>query len=337
MDIDTGMVLPDTQVSRYPQQHHQQRLRQQHRQIHRNRASYSCHSCRRRKVKCDRQHPSCGNCSKMVEQCVYSDNTGKGPCNKNRERKMLQQQHQQLVGGSSKTDPIAQNGFKRRRMDTPLSLLDTMPTGQSMASTMSDPMLGQFPPVPFQAHRRTVSDGNLFSSPSITPGGSDLENKVNHLAEIVDQWYKVACAKSASGSLGTNGPAQPTAHIEAALAQTIPRTVSSNAAEEGSLPHRQQAVGRHTVTSPSRLRNGDIPGRLPSKYGASTSAESGETDLQSSNEAEFSDLALGRLSIQEDGRSRYVGNSFWACLSTEVCHLLPSPSLWSFSASCADA
>ncbi|EXJ83554.1 hypothetical protein A1O1_07177 [Capronia coronata CBS 617.96] len=42
------------------------------RQITRNRTSYSCVTCRRRKVKCDKVHPVCGGCRKINEQCSYS-------------------------------------------------------------------------------------------------------------------------------------------------------------------------------------------------------------------------------------------------------------------------
>ena len=41
------------------------------RQITRNRTSYSCQTCRRRKIKCDKQHPICGSCLKNNEECVY--------------------------------------------------------------------------------------------------------------------------------------------------------------------------------------------------------------------------------------------------------------------------
>ena len=40
-------------------------------QITRSRVSYSCHTCRRRKVKCDKVHPVCGNCVKTGSECVY--------------------------------------------------------------------------------------------------------------------------------------------------------------------------------------------------------------------------------------------------------------------------
>lgn len=43
------------------------------RQITRNRTSYSCITCRRRKVKCDKTRPICGGCQKAKETCVYND------------------------------------------------------------------------------------------------------------------------------------------------------------------------------------------------------------------------------------------------------------------------
>lgn len=47
------------------------------RQITRNRASYSCRCCRRRKVRCDKIHPICGNCSKNNNECIYDAVTQK--------------------------------------------------------------------------------------------------------------------------------------------------------------------------------------------------------------------------------------------------------------------
>jgi len=42
-------------------------------QITRNRTSYSCQICRRRKIKCDKIHPICGGCQKAGEECIYGD------------------------------------------------------------------------------------------------------------------------------------------------------------------------------------------------------------------------------------------------------------------------
>ena len=42
--------------------------------IKRPRLALSCVVCRRRKVRCGREHPQCVNCTRMNETCVY--NTG---------------------------------------------------------------------------------------------------------------------------------------------------------------------------------------------------------------------------------------------------------------------
>ncbi|OQV05913.1 Fungal Zn2-Cys6 binuclear cluster domain-containing protein [Cladophialophora immunda] len=47
-------------------------VRPEKRQITRNRASYSCLTCRRRKVKCDKARPICGGCQKADVECFYS-------------------------------------------------------------------------------------------------------------------------------------------------------------------------------------------------------------------------------------------------------------------------
>jgi hypothetical protein len=41
-------------------------------QITRNRTSYSCKTCRKRKIKCDKVHPTCGNCAKNQDYCEWS-------------------------------------------------------------------------------------------------------------------------------------------------------------------------------------------------------------------------------------------------------------------------
>jgi hypothetical protein len=42
------------------------------RQVKRPRVSLSCIVCRRRKVRCGREHPQCANCVRMKEKCLYN-------------------------------------------------------------------------------------------------------------------------------------------------------------------------------------------------------------------------------------------------------------------------
>lgn len=62
----------DTSVSRLSTNLKGQTSKSDKRQITRNRTSYSCLTCRRRKVKCDKTHPVCGGCKKANEECLYS-------------------------------------------------------------------------------------------------------------------------------------------------------------------------------------------------------------------------------------------------------------------------
>ncbi|KAL3443157.1 hypothetical protein BJX65DRAFT_285749 [Aspergillus insuetus] len=48
------------------------------RQVKRPRVSLSCMVCRRRKVRCGREHPQCANCVRMKEKCVYNPTTRDG-------------------------------------------------------------------------------------------------------------------------------------------------------------------------------------------------------------------------------------------------------------------
>lgn len=41
------------------------------RRIIRNRPSLSCSACRRRKIKCEKQRPSCANCVRSGDECIY--------------------------------------------------------------------------------------------------------------------------------------------------------------------------------------------------------------------------------------------------------------------------
>ncbi|KAL2859314.1 hypothetical protein BJX68DRAFT_261753 [Aspergillus pseudodeflectus] len=45
------------------------------RQVKRPRVSLSCIVCRRRKVRCGREHPQCANCVRMKEKCLYNPTT----------------------------------------------------------------------------------------------------------------------------------------------------------------------------------------------------------------------------------------------------------------------
>jgi hypothetical protein len=65
MVMEKALALPPRAIPRLKQ------TKPAKRHIRRNRASYSCQTCRRRKIKCDKEHPACGSCVRTQEPCVY--------------------------------------------------------------------------------------------------------------------------------------------------------------------------------------------------------------------------------------------------------------------------
>ncbi|KAJ5950447.1 uncharacterized protein N7479_008860 [Penicillium vulpinum] len=70
-------------------------------QITRKRVSYSCQTCRRRKVKCDKILPVCGNCTKNNTECMYDAEPRQDDArssrtrrvNKNKRRRQIEQEN----------------------------------------------------------------------------------------------------------------------------------------------------------------------------------------------------------------------------------------------------
>lgn len=287
----------------------------QSRQIHRNRISYSCHACRRRKVKCDRVQPICGNCAKSAESCVYDehvtrdqgDGVGVG------------------VGvGAKKAGDGGGGGAKRRR------------TAEDTAE--SSPSRGG-----------ARSNGSVSSPPQTAPEGgkqAELETRMNRLAEIVNRWYKDASVhgvrdsgvRGVGGGAGGGGPpvagengfTQSQQYLDLLQQSTGPlRTTQSSSS---SSPPRTSPTSTTPASSTGGGHSGDMSMdqiNALSRNGRLTVGmlDAGiEAARQSGKDEEVGDLGLGHLSIQGGGRSRYVGTSFWGLLSSEVrAHFSPPP------------
>lgn len=298
------------------QPHQQQKLASQPRQIHRNRISYSCHACRRRKVKCDRQHPVCSNCTKTAESCIYDDHAIKE--NKGNKDKG------QKVGG----------GAKRRRTNEGLSSALEDGGGVGNAYLRGD----------------TTANGNgsvpTTALPQKAPGvdkQAELETRMNRLAEIVDRWYKDASAQgvlpdglgprvgdarggSVVNDFAENGFAQSQHYLGLLQQSTGPIRRGSHSTSAS--PSPQQTPSPRNSTTPGSSIGGGRDQEPTVEQGSAFSRTGSlalkilnagiEAAKKSEKDDEVDDLGLGHLSIQGGGRSRYVGTSFWGLLSSEV-------------------
>ena len=297
-----------------------------HRQIHRNRASYSCHSCRRRKVKCDRQHPTCGNCSKMAETCVYSDNTGKGAAskekNKNRERptsSTSEPQDSQFIGSNSPPKRM------RTTSGVPVATIGSEDDSGSNSSRSTS-----------HSRSSSLNQADFFALNSPYQESTTLPHTPHHpmpvtslsnikegeletrLAEIVGQLYRYAYTHPSSPPpTGLLSPESP-------VGQWPPQQLQDHPRPHGSVAKTRdhEATSSSPKSTPVQLERG-LPQKSPIRTWARPTSM-GPTHFATSRDG-VADDALGYLSIQENGRSRYVGTSFWAILSNEVYFRTPSP------------
>ena len=128
------------------------------RHVTRNRASYSCWTCRRRKVKCDKVHPVCGGCRKANERCVYGSD------------------HAQLPSGLPKGRAEA-SGVESKKRKTSISVRGETTESMSAPSIQGDSVLPQLKAIEDQLHHLTAlmstvrqsTGGNAHDTEPLTP------------------------------------------------------------------------------------------------------------------------------------------------------------------------
>ncbi|OQD68293.1 hypothetical protein PENPOL_c003G08220 [Penicillium polonicum] len=219
------------------------------RQITRNRASYSCHTCRRRKVKCDKIHPICGNCVKNNTECIYD---------------VSSQKDDDARDGSSQNA----HGVKRRR-EMPRTLEEGVDELQSL--------YGQL--------RRAESTGEK-------PDPGAIESRLDKLMSMIER-------------LGETGQTLEDVGIQVAALDTKVEPTELDGPRANNDPNGNKTPSRST--SPRRIASESSSDEFPIPSGQAT-------DLVDP----VGSLNLGHLSLEDGGRSRYVGTTYWAYISGEI-------------------
>ncbi|KAJ5882928.1 uncharacterized protein N7473_009814 [Penicillium subrubescens] len=223
------------------------------RQITRNRASYSCHTCRRRKVKCDKVHPICSNCAKSGAECIY-------------DAAPSSQRTESAREGSARPG----YGVKRRR-ETPRTLEEDVDELQSI--------YGQL--------REEDSPGDQKGNPRA------IEARLDKLMSMIERLGGNPHALEEAERQGV----APTGGMETALLEQLRQ---SSRTQNGQSASSRRSSPRRTAAESS----GD---EFPIPSGQAT-------DLVDP----VGSLNLGHLSLEDGGRSRYVGTTYWAYISHEI-------------------
>ncbi|WEW54600.1 hypothetical protein PRK78_000020 [Emydomyces testavorans] len=223
-------------------------------QITRTRVSYSCHTCRRRKVKCDKVHPVCGNCLKNGSECVYDSRS--------------------LHHDRPSHDSHART---KRRKEAPKS------TEASLAEILS----------PYTEIQESQSLGKQKS------GSQEIAARLDRLTSMIERLSR------SNGSL-TPQEADP-------LFQGV-RSLYE-ASEQSSHDFRNSS--RLTSSGSSRSLSRQPSLRRPSASGSNEDFPI-PTGLATDLVDPVGTLNLGHLSLEDGGKSRYVGTTYWAYISDEI-------------------
>ncbi|KAK6353084.1 hypothetical protein TWF696_005074 [Orbilia brochopaga] len=180
-------------------------------QIHRNRAQHICHSCRRRKVKCDRQHPVCGGCAKMGVPCEWSDNSqmkdgstdrksfptnGTQQSSPNGASNMSQQTHIYTNGSmppppfNAAQMPLQKRGHKRQRTHPDAAISEESDSfSDDQRFDVARHAFGR-DSLPYLPGGLGRSNSNGYSQGGANTVEDQLETRLGRLAEIVDKWCR---------------------------------------------------------------------------------------------------------------------------------------------------
>ena len=141
------------------------------RTITRARPSLSCYACRRRKIRCSKQHPTCETCLKVSEECIYDTL----PIESKTKNRRMKESYQSVEHKFEKLEipgkPTSSKGLARPRTSSDThSLLD--PPSNNTATTTSLSISSNRHPV-----RPPIADDD--SSLSKGPQGLDWEMSWN--------------------------------------------------------------------------------------------------------------------------------------------------------------
>lgn len=237
-------------------------------------------------------HPVCANCTKTRDDCIYDSNgvTKSSPTSIGSTPKNFIQQY--ISPGDH------QHGLKRRRKSI-------RPTGES-GNAASGASEDDDSSVDRDTSRALSAEQSL-----VTP--KDIESRLDRLTAMVEQLTRDVNPRQTEVLYGIvgNGLKQQNSDHTHSLGTREPSRYHLNG--QADVEHRRQGHGgdhTHLNDTGSDRGHRDHEDNFPLPLGQ-------QSDLVDP----VSNLTLGHLSLQEGGRSRYVGITYWAYVSDEIAEL----------------
>ena len=281
------------------------------RQITRPRPSLSCVVCRRRKVRCGREQPACGNCVRIQETCEYEGDARDGS------------------GPQAKRKPISPATTDEARTSKTMS---GPPEDSRVAWSETDES-------PAFAHQTYSAEASA--------GPNTLSRHLNNVSPATPSAYH----RTESGVHGTDHVLSPTTSTNttgrAFKPQAKPRVLghthftqtSWDASSKDGYDDSLQLSPSTTAVSHQKHGTGASRKRPRTPLGPTQQQELIANSVpmqglshnhQRASKPAINDLAIearesavqtpGYLSVQNGGQVRYVGKNYWALIDGHVSH-----------------
>lgn len=270
------------------------------RPIMRPRLSLSCVVCRRRKVRCGREQPACGNCVRLNETCEYEADA----LDQSRSRSHAQAQVQAPAQVKRTSTPNAPTEETSTSRPDPAPSEDAWANwterynipGYSHQTGFDDAAadLGELPKTSASPHDASTSgsgSGSTSTASSYYTGDSSTFSRSLASPQTPAPTKGISFAFSArdpSQSNSTTGPIRTNQRPSSSAFRKRSRAVVD------ATPQREHSANDFWIQ--------DAAIHLPGTRKGSPAAE--ETDM----------LPMGHLSVRSGGRVRYVGDAFWGLI-----------------------
>lgn len=282
--------------------------------IMRPRQSLSCIVCRRRKVRCGKEQPACGNCVRFNETCEYEINT---PCSASR---LAKRKHTSAPSrGEPAPSPLATeqplSGWTAQDSHSPPSQTFNLDSRVEAEPSSNHPTVSHYPvPASSSADRQYGSSTNGSHRPfSHTP----LDHDNTFLPSARPQDPSLV---SKSTPLWNTSSQEDRGHALQLGPQSLSTSTIGDSGILTSTKRRRTAENHASVSSQDAILEDQTRSRKRTPSGDCAISDAGEETLQ----------PVGYLSVQKRGRTRHVGNAFWGLIKGHVSPRLVIESLFFF-------
>ena len=282
----------------------------QHVRISRPRPSLSCLGCRRRKVRCGREQPACGNCVRIKENCEYEIDIQRPTAEQPKHKRCRNSSGAEVV--TSRPIPQVVDGTRSGWVGRENSSIHINEAGY-----LSSPVTASDAISPAPSSSNQISKGRVQSvDPNSSQSSSSRDVNPSLLQKNpLDLGPEATCVPERDSSVVEDA---------GCIQQTItPSTITSTTREHDSNLSRKRPRTSNGPSPLEELTNDDeVTQRAGILDRKSTIRPSGDEYPESGGNnvpnGENSVPTPGYLSVRSGNRVRYVGSAFWGLVTGHV-------------------